>query len=66
MRDPQRIDRILGMLREAWYANPDQRLGQLVFNIVNEEPGRIHDIFYVEDDDLEATLREQLGKTRTP
>lgn len=56
MRDPDRIDRILELLRAAWKRNPDQRLGQLVLNACRGEP-RWPDVFNVEDDKLEAGLR---------
>ena len=43
-RDPDRIPRILLDLGALWRANPDQRLGQLIVNLLGEDP------FYVEDD----------------
>jgi hypothetical protein len=33
-RDPDRIDVVVDALREAWKANPDMRLTQLVSNAV--------------------------------
>lgn len=38
MRDPARIDRIVDKLRRVWYANPDQRLGQLLHNLLGPRP----------------------------
>lgn len=63
MRDPARIDRIIGKLRKAWHASPDQRLTQLIWNAVafaTEE--RIDDVFYVEDDVTEKGLDEMDAK----
>lgn len=62
MRDPARIDRILGKLRKVWYSAPDQRLAQLVFNCIDsqgrgrDENGRPTDTFYIEDDVVESGL----------
>jgi hypothetical protein len=54
-RDPERIDRILSLLREVWMKVPDWRLGQIVHNAV-EPKGRCPEIFYVEDDRMEQLL----------
>lgn len=56
MRDPDRIERILSLLEKVWKCEPDQRLCQLLSNALYPK----NDIFYVEDDDLEAQLKEQL------
>jgi uncharacterized protein YihD (DUF1040 family) len=53
MRDPARIKRILSLLERVWHQNPDMRLGQIVTNATSTDP------FYLEDDKLEAYLREQ-------
>ena len=48
--DPERIDRILALLREAWLKEPSSRLGQLIYNVVvqkQEEAGSR--IFYIRD-----------------
>lgn len=58
MRDPARIDSVLAAVKAAWEANPDLRLGQLVYNAagairyVPPCPG----LFYLEDADLVAGL----------
>ena len=54
MRDPERIERILSILRAYWQANPDLRLGQIVVNMSKPDP------FYLEDEILEERLRENL------
>jgi hypothetical protein len=54
MRDPQRIDRILELLREVWKIYPDYRLGQLISNLLGPGP---HDVFFLEDDEMEELLR---------
>jgi len=48
MRDPNRIDEVLGALREYWVAHPDMRLGQILVNLIGAKFAV--DIFYVEDD----------------
>ena len=50
MRDPERIDYILEILRRAWKTVPDYRLCQLIVNLFGEDP------FYVEDDKVAQTL----------
>lgn len=55
MRDPARIDRILGKLRAYWMTHPDLRLGQLVVNMASSGGA---DTFYVEDEPLERELTE--------
>ena len=54
MRDPKRINRILGLIKTIWTNNPDMRLTQLIMNALemNEDP------YYVEDDKIETKLRE--------
>lgn len=57
MRDPARIDRLLNKLRVAWQASPDQRLTQLLSNLVRGEwPARHGVSFNTEDDVVEAEL----------
>ena len=36
-RDPDRIPEILGLLETRWKAVPDQRLGQVIINLVRKE-----------------------------
>ncbi|KKM99040.1 hypothetical protein LCGC14_1151780 [marine sediment metagenome] len=55
MRDPERIDRLLSKVGEWWKVNPEWRLGQLL--VIAARQGN-HDVFYLEDDDLEAYLDE--------
>lgn len=67
MRDPNRIDDILELLREVWVKVPDWRLTQLVINASATE----HDcgpVFFMDDDEFEQHLRrlsEGLDKTTT-
>lgn len=58
MRDPKRIDKILSLIRNIWYAKPDLRLTQLIMNALemNQDP------YYVEDDRLEEALKQYLKK----
>lgn len=57
MRDPARIDRITEKLNKVWHIVPDQRLGQIVSNLLGPGP---QDIFQVEDDRWEERLDELL------
>lgn len=58
MRDPNRIDRILELLRKYWHEHPDLRLAQLVHNLDSGNG------YNQEDSDLEQILRREL-KRRT-
>lgn len=61
MRDPARIDRMIERLRELWRRYPDQRLGQLLVNVIR--PGEpCPRVFYAEDDDTEAKLLALLAQ----
>jgi uncharacterized protein YihD (DUF1040 family) len=53
MRDPDRIEKMIGLIRKVWYKSPDLRLTQLIMNALkmNEDP------YYVEDDVLEKALK---------
>jgi hypothetical protein len=59
MRDPERIDRVLAKLGEAWHRVPDWRLGQLVSNLQGLGP---RDVFYTEDDKWEEWLDDLLAE----
>ena len=66
MRDPNRIEPMLQLLRDVWSENPDLRLGQIVVNAVRpSEPAP--EVFHAEDDrvadGLEALARELRGQT---
>lgn len=56
MRDPTRIDRIIDLLRTCWHSHPDQRLGQLIINICQQE----NMVFYKEDDAIEDLIRKYI------
>ena len=51
MRDPSRIDVVLERLRAFWKANPDWRLGQIVFNACDAVAPGV-DVFFPEDDEF--------------
>lgn len=65
MRDPERIDKICDLLKEAWKKVPDQRLGQLLINYVfGRNP--VHPkfdayIFFKEDDETQVRLEDFIG-----
>lgn len=54
VRDIARIDFILEQLRILWHQNPDQRLGQLLTNVLDHErtgaPAHPTSVWFVEDD----------------
>ena len=52
MRDPDRIDAVLTLLREVWELEPDLRLGQLIFNAARIRQPSLCDVFWIEDGDL--------------
>jgi len=62
MRDPARIDRILKLLEQRWKEQPDQRLGQLVVNFLRHADDDTVQVFYVEDDAMEASLARGWGQ----
>jgi|WetSurMetagenome_2_1015567.scaffolds.fasta_scaffold00049_25 hypothetical protein len=53
MRDINRIDRILALIRALWIRYPDLRLGQLLQNFAGFDSG---DNYYKEDSDTEVVL----------
>lgn len=53
MRDPNRIDRFLNVLGEAWKSVPDWRFFQLVCNL---QKIKNSDCFYMEDEDMERFI----------
>ena len=56
MRDPDRIDSVIDVLRDVWNCNPDIRLGQLI--VCAAEPKEpCPEVFYMEDADLVERLR---------
>jgi len=54
MRDPQRIEKIIGLIRKVWYKSPDLRLTQLIMNALK----MANDPYYIEDDVLEKALKD--------
>ncbi len=51
MRNPERIDKILNLIKKVWKQNPDLRLFQLLGN-----PFEPEDHYHTEDDELEEKL----------
>lgn len=58
MKDKNRISRILEKLEAVWSLYPDQRLMQLLLNILSEDETIF--LFYVEDDEVEQLIDEVL------
>ena len=61
MRDPVRIERIMMLLKIHWLKHPDQRFGQMVFNIFHNHS--VPEMFYLEDDELLKKLEELNGNS---
>jgi len=51
-RNPDRIEKTLGIIRKIWSESPDLRLMQLLMNVVGETGA-----YYIEDDALVAALK---------
>lgn len=59
MRDPERIDPMLEVLRKIWEANPDLRLAQIISNAARSHRAW-PDVFSIEDNDLMKGLQALL------
>lgn len=57
MRNPDRIDEIILEVARLWKKYPDLRLGQLLCNVLRDPA-----LYYVEDADLIAALKEYYGE----
>jgi len=55
-RDPNRIDRVADLLREAWHLQPDFRLTQLVM-VISDKPDDAGALWHVEDEMMENKIR---------
>jgi uncharacterized protein YihD (DUF1040 family) len=60
MREPERIDKMVELLRALWKKYPDWRLGQLVLN-AHSAVAASGEVYFAEDDVLELGLRKLLG-----
>ncbi len=56
LRDPERIQKILGLLGKIWRKNPDLRLGQLIENM------RCGGFYFIEDEELLRKLEKFYSK----
>ena len=68
-RDPNRIPEILAALEARWQEVPDQRLGQVLVNLVRRElspepESEGEALFAVEDDKLLEILRQRMGTSK--
>lgn len=60
MRDPARIQRLLGKLYSVWLCNPDMRLGQLLINLSKLKQYDADLLWNIEDSDWEKLLDDYL------
>jgi hypothetical protein len=63
MRDPERIEEVLGLVREVWLEDPDLRLGQIVVNAARPR-NACPEIFAIEDAELRRGLALLLERLR--
>jgi len=65
VRNPDRIEVVLEVLRKVWKANPDLRLGQILVNAGDYHRQDSHhrttaeDLFSIEDGPLVKAMEEQ-------
>jgi uncharacterized protein YihD (DUF1040 family) len=57
MRDIERIDVLLKLLKDYWKQNQDLRLGQILSIVAKDK-----DVFYIEDDNFIEWLEENIYK----
>lgn len=62
MRDPERIEPILEIIRFYWNQNPELRLMQLLFNAAKLQNPTRDDFFYLEDEALIEALADMRTK----
>jgi hypothetical protein len=65
--EPDEIDEMLRELRALWQKNPDQRLGQLVYNICRYTSGPIPacpQLFYMDEKDLRAGIKKMSERVK--
>ena len=55
MRDSDRIDPLLNLIREFWKRHPDLRLGQMITSLADLSE---QDVFLIEDENLKAGLEK--------
>ena len=58
MRDINRIEPMLELVRKLWIAYPDMRLGQLIQNAAVISGWKTNDVFYIEDDQLANGIKK--------
>ena len=61
MRNPERIDIILELLKELWKKDPDLRLGQIILKASQLGGWKQDDVFFCEDDMLQEGLVKLRG-----
>lgn len=61
MRDRERMDRILALIKDLWEFVPEWRFLQLIENFKSQYL-KVRDGFYVEDEELEKQLLKILNK----
>jgi len=59
-RDPKRIPKVLEVIREIWEKVPDQRFGQLIYNLTQFSEIKEKDVYYIEDDELIRKIKKAL------
>lgn len=68
MKNPNRIDAYIELLRKEWKKHPDLRFGQLVDNLVVRRfqkvyhEGHAANLFNIEDEDFFDMLKEEKAR----
>ncbi len=66
MRDPKRIERMAALLVRRWKQDPDQRLTQLLVNVLSDAGRSPTTFFHVEDTVVEEALVASLPPASSP
>ena len=61
MRDPDRIERVLGLISKIWHLFPDLRLGQLLYNFAGFGDRDYH----IDDNITEIKLADSISVIRS-
>jgi len=61
MRDPERIDSFIKIIKNIWKRYPDLRFGQLLLNAFSSDDSNMY-LYYLEDDEFLKTIRNEYKK----
>ena len=61
MRDPERIDSFMKIIKNIWKQYPDLRFGQLLLNAFSSDDSNMH-LYYLEDDKFLEVIKNAYKK----